>query len=103
MITSGCTGWDPNVAEYAVADSVLGQWKTIGNPCSGPDSENTFHAQSTFVFPVAGKEDIYIAMFDRWKKENLIDSRYVWLPVNFRGDSIEIAWQEQWSLKTILK
>ena len=34
MITSGCTGWDPNVAELAVADSIMGQWTTIGNPCT---------------------------------------------------------------------
>ena len=30
MLSSGCTGWDPNVAELAVADSIMGQWTTIG-------------------------------------------------------------------------
>ena len=27
MLSSGCTGWDPNVAEIAVADSIMGTWK----------------------------------------------------------------------------
>ena len=47
MLSSGCTGWDPNVAELAVADSIMGQWTTIGNPCTGPDADKTFYAQST--------------------------------------------------------
>jgi hypothetical protein len=98
MLTSGCTGWDPNVAEYAVADSVLGAWTIIDNPCTGKDADSTFYAQSTFVFPVAGKEDIYIAMFDRWNKTNLIDSRYIWLPVCFKGDRIEIEWKDEWGI-----
>ena len=42
MLSSGCTGWDPNVAEIAVADSIMGTWKTIGNPCTGPDADKTF-------------------------------------------------------------
>lgn len=64
MLSSGCTGWDPNVAEIAVADSIMGTWKTIGNPCTGPDADKTFYAQSTYVQPVIGKKDAYIAMFD---------------------------------------
>src|SRR5699024_1575905 len=43
LISSGCTGWDPNVAEYAVADSMLGEWTVIGNPCTGPGAEKTFY------------------------------------------------------------
>ena len=34
MITSGCTGWAPNAAQYAVADSMLGEWTVKGNPCT---------------------------------------------------------------------
>lgn len=86
MLSSGCTGWDPNVAELAVADSIMGQWTTIGNPCTGPDADKTFYAQSTYVQQVYGKGNAYIAMFDRWKKKNLEDSRYVWLPLEFGKD-----------------
>jgi hypothetical protein len=98
IISSGCTGWDPNVAEYATADSMLGKWTTIGNPCTGKDADSTFYAQSTFVFPVAGKKDAYIAMFDRWNKTKLIDSRYIWLPVRFKDGKVEIEWRDRWDL-----
>ncbi len=96
LISSGCTGWDPNVAEYAVADSLLGAWKVMGNPCKGPHAEKTFFSQSTFVLPVEGQQEKYIAMFDKWNKTDLIDSRYVWLPVRFQSDSLVIDWQDKW-------
>ena len=96
MLSSGCTGWDPNVAEIAVADSIMGTWKTIGNPCTGPDADKTFYAQSTYVQPVIGKKGAYIAMFDRWKKKDLEDSRYVWLPVLIKDGKITIPWHEKW-------
>ncbi len=57
LITSGCTGWAPNAARLAVADSMAGPWKELGNPCVGPEdrTRTTFDSQSTFVLPVAGK------------------------------------------------
>jgi len=94
VLTSGCTGWDPNHALIAVADSIMGPWTVIGDPCTGPDADKTFYAQSTYVQPVQGKEDCYLAMFDRWKKKDLEDSRYVWLPIRWNGDKPEIPWQE---------
>lgn len=99
MITSGCTGWSPNEAMYAVADSVMGPWKLVSNPCVGPDAEKTFYAQSTHILKVDGLNDFYIAMFDRWEKKNLVDSRYIWLPVCFKGDAMNIPWKDAWSLK----
>lgn len=98
-LSSGCTGWDPNQAQYARADSMLGKWTVIGTPCSGKDADITFYGQSTFVLPVAGKEDAYIAMFDKWNKTDLINSRYIWLSVTFRGDSVDIAWQDKWEVE----
>ena len=50
MLSSGCTGWDPNVAEIAVADSIMGTWKTIGNPCTGPDADKTFFTRRVLTF-----------------------------------------------------
>jgi beta-galactosidase len=97
MITSGCTGWDPNMAQYAIADSILGKWSMIGNSCRGKDSEITFKAQGTFVLQVDGRKDLYIVMFDRWNKIDLDDSRYIWLPVLFHGDKIEIPWKKKWN------
>lgn len=98
LFTSGCTGWNPNRAELHVADNLFGPWTSLGDPMRGPDSEITFDAQSTFVLPVAGREDAFIFMADRWKPENLQDSRYIWLPVRVEGDTPYVEWMDHWQL-----
>lgn len=99
ILSSGCTGWDPNPAKYAVADSIMGDYRIIDNPCVGTDADKTFYAQSTFILPVEGKKDTYIAMFDRWNKTDLEDSRYVWLPLSFEGEKMVIEWKDEWKLE----
>lgn len=97
LLTSGCTGWDPNEAMYAVSDSMFGEWKNMGNPCVGEGSDITFGAQSTFMLPLGEDGDQFVFMADRWNKLDLEDSRYVWLPGSFRGDRMEISWQDKWT------
>lgn len=97
MLTSGCSGWDPNEADLAVADSIMGPWRQLGNPCRGVDADKTFYGQSTFVLPIAGREGQFIAMFDRWNKLNLEASTYIWLPIAIDGDSLSIPWAEAFS------
>lgn len=95
VLTSGCSGWDPNSAQIAVADSIMGEWTVLGDPCRGADAEKTFYAQSTYVQPVAGADDLYLAMFDRWNKTDLQDSRYVWLPIVWGDDDTPtIPWKD---------
>jgi len=101
LITSGCTGWSPNPAMLATADSILGTWTELYNPCKGPKSDSTFLAQSTFVLPVPGKPGKFIFMADRWNKTDLEDSRYVWLPLKIENDSISIRWLASWSLENL--
>lgn len=103
MIASGCTGWDPNAARSAVASSIWGPWTELGNPCRGPGAETTYGAQSTFVFPVAGKEGAFIFMADRWKKTDLADSRYVWLPLQFPEGRPVVQWLPSWDLSVFEK
>ena len=97
LLTSGCSGWDPNVADVAVADSMLGEWTPLGNPCVGEDADKTFYGQSTYVQPVIGHPDLYVALFDRWNKTDLPDSRYIWLPLRFVGGKPKIVWKKAWS------
>lgn len=92
LIASDCTGWNPNTARSAVAPTIFGPWKELGNPCTGKDADKTFFSQSSYVLPVTGRKDTYIAMFDRWNKDNLNDSRYVWLPLTFENDKFLIPW-----------
>jgi beta-xylosidase len=100
LITSDCTGWAPNAATVAVADSILGTWTEKGNPCQGAVSETdvTFNSQSTYIQPVVGRPEVFIFMADRWNPENAIDGRYVWLPVQWDQGMPVIKWMDKWNL-----
>ncbi|MDX8341007.1 glycoside hydrolase family 43 protein [Draconibacterium sp. IB214405] len=98
MITSGCTGWDPNAARLFTAESIWGPWTQHPNPCIGPDADLTFHSQSTYILPVAGKKDAFIFMADRWTPKSPIDAPYIWLPIQFENGLPVLKWKDQWDL-----
>jgi len=98
LITSGCTGWDPNAARSAVADSIWGTWTSLGNPCVGREAETTFQSQGTHILPVQGKKGAFIFLADRWTPRNPIDGGYIWLPLSFENGKPIIRWYAQWDL-----
>ena len=103
LITSGCTGWEPNKASLHVANSLFGPWEHAGDPMVGPEAGLTFGGQSTFVLPVQGKRDAFIFMADRWNPKDLADSRYLWLPVNFKNGLPSVEWKDEWKLSDFNK
>lgn len=103
FVGSHCTGWAPNPAYSAVAESIWGPWKPLGNPTRGPKSEITFGGQSTYVLPVQGKPGAFIFIADIWRPKNAIDGRYVWLPVEFEGDGYVVSWRDSWDLSFFRK
>ncbi|MHB9055923.1 MAG: family 43 glycosylhydrolase [Paludibacteraceae bacterium] len=98
MITSGCTGWEPNEARMFSANSIWGPWTQHPNPCKGEKGEITFEGQSTYVQQVYGKKDAYIFMADMWRPKHPVDGRYIWLPISFENDKPTIVWSSSWDL-----
>lgn len=97
MISSGATGWAPNVGKYTVADSMMGPWKTMRDVA--PGSSTTFGSQSTQVITVDAAAGKFIYMGDRWNQNDLANSRYIWLPIEFgQNDEIALQWHDEWSL-----
>ncbi len=88
MVCSGCTGWVPNAARAFVADSIMGVWTPLGNPCVGEGADKSFGAQSTWIQKVEGtrkpgEAPRYIFMADAWRPQDAQDGRYVWLELRF--------------------
>jgi beta-xylosidase len=98
LITSGCTGWEPNAARSFVASSIWGPWQQLENPAVGPKADITYNSQSTYILPVAGRKDSFIFMADRWTPKNPIDGGYIWLPLAFDGDQPRLQWADRWDL-----
>lgn len=108
LVGSGSSGWKPNAARYYTTDNLLGRWTSHGNPCLGYNKidsvgiEKTFGGQSSYIIPVQGMKDAYIAMFDIWRPENPITGRYIWLPIDFTTGKMSITWHDAWNL-TVFK
>lgn len=99
MITSGCTGWDPNKARLLTATSILGEWQQLPNPCVGENADKTFGGQSTYVLSLP-ESNQFIFMADSWRPNSLADSRYIWLPIRFSKKEIPfIQWVDEWNIK----
>lgn len=86
MVTSGCTGWDPNEARLLCADSVMGEWTQLPNPCRGENAARTFNGQSAYIY--SDGQGGFTFMADIWRPKNLADSRHIWLPIQFDADGI---------------
>ena len=85
------------------ADSIWGPWTHSHNPCEGENPRlklgpsKTWGGQSTHIFKVQGQPDAYVAMFDIWRPANLIESGYIWVPVEFENDKMVLRWRDEWS------
>ena len=73
MITSGRSGYTPNQSEYAQAENWTDVFVSTGDPHVGDDTLSSFNSQISQVFKVPGKEDLYIAIADRWMPDHLLD------------------------------
>ena len=94
MVSSGCTGWAPNAALFAICPHLLGKWKLIDNPCEGKYARQTFFGQSSYIFKADGK---FFLMLDHWKPSDLRNSGYSILPIEITDDNcLIIPWQDEW-------
>ena len=82
-----------------MADSIFGEWTAMGDPCVGDDAHTTFYSQSTCVFRDP-ESDTWIYMGDRWNEDDLSNSRYIWLPIEFDGQGgMSISFVDEWKLE----
>jgi hypothetical protein len=93
LFTSGKSGWSPNPCHYAWANDVAGPWTKMGEFAVGTGRETTFRSQSTELIEHDGT---LIYMGDRWNQRDLGDSRYIWLPLLIKGDSVRMEWLDKW-------
>lgn len=75
MLTSGMTGYIPNQSDAAVADDYEEPFVSVGDPHVNDVSMASFNSQIGQVFKVPGKNDLYIAIADRWVPDYVVDAK----------------------------
>jgi len=92
MISSACTGWLPNQATYAYADSLTGKWSAL-YPLG---DATTYDTQPTYILPVTGSETTsYLYIGDRWDPSDYHQSSYVFLKLEIPVDRVmKLEWAD---------
>lgn len=89
LLSSYCTGWNPNQGKWTVADSITGDWAELKNF----GDETTYRSQPTFVWQ-SGNRYWYFA--DRWDPQDYFNSSYVVLEIEFDADGAPyIVWKDE--------
>jgi hypothetical protein len=97
VLGSHLTGWHPNPNVYATSRSLSGPWTEMAN--IAPPETNTYDSQSTMLLKVTGSRAttvIYIG--DRWKPQQLWDSRYIWMPLEIGDGKFSLPAPIPWTL-----
>ncbi|KUO18134.1 family 43 glycosylhydrolase [Streptomyces dysideae] len=66
LVTSGTTGYYPNPSMVAVAPSYHGPWRELNDPHPDDPTRSSYQSQISCVFRHPHKQDLYIALADRW-------------------------------------
>lgn len=103
---SECNGWDParGHAATALADP-LGEWTECPNFCTDADDHISYRSQGAFVFSVKDlgyDPKCFIFYGDRWNKNNVGGSTYVWLPLSVRSGYPTVRNYATWSLDEVM-
>ncbi len=95
MISSACTGWEPNQAKITTSKSLTEGWaslKDIGDRI-------TFDTQASSILTIKGtKGTVYIYVGDRWKDPDLPNSKIIMLPIEFENGEMVLRYRKQWKL-----
>ncbi|KAJ6611375.1 glycosyl hydrolase, partial [Mycena sp. CBHHK59/15] len=89
----------PNDAQYFTAPAISGPWSARKQLT--PPGKFTYESQNTFELKIAGtKNTTFIFMGDRWDRDELSDSRYMWLPLVLDEETgaAGMVWRDVWTV-----
>jgi hypothetical protein len=99
LLASHLSGWSANDNVYATATSLSGTWSSFRT--FAPAGTNTYTTQTANIITVAGSSGTtYLYAGDRWTTGNLGTSPLVWLPLTVSGTTVNVGWQNSFSLDT---
>jgi hypothetical protein len=83
LLSSNCTGWNPNQLQYATATDIAGTWSPLANLANGI----SYDTQPTYMIPLPGSQDSTFLFFcDRWQDPGLAESKTIVFPVTVNPD-----------------
>ncbi len=95
MISSACTGWDPNQAMITTSSSLTHGW----GPLEKIGDHIAFDTQASSILAIKGtKATTYVYVGDRWMDPDLPHSKIILLPIEFENGRMVLRWHQNWQL-----
>lgn len=95
LISSKCTGWDPNQATISYSTSLTSGWSSMTNLGNGI----TFDTQAASILTVKGTSGTsYLYVGDRWQDPALAESKTIIFPVTFSGTTCNFKYLQQFDV-----
>jgi len=95
MLSSACTGWEPNQACLSTStrvDSLWGELRPVGDRVA-------FDTQASSILTLRGTEGIvHLYVGDRWMDPDLPDSKIILLPVSFGEGTMDFRYRDTFEL-----
>jgi len=95
MISSACTGWDPNQAKLSTSKDIKTGW----TPLKNIGDHIAFDTQASSILTIKGTEGtVYIYVGDRWMDPDLPRSKIIMLPITFENGQMQLNYYDSWQL-----
>jgi len=96
--TSRTAGIRSTATAYYTATNLAGPWSPP-RVLSTPGSDNSWDTQCDFVFPIQGTQGtVYMYDGDRWIHTAARQGDYLWLPLEFDGDTPILNYYQDWAI-----
>jgi len=96
--TSRTAGIRSTPTNFYTATNLAGPWSPP-KVLSTPGSDNSWDTQCDFIFPIQGTQGtIYMYCGDRWIHTDARQGDYLWLPLEFDGDTPILNYYQDWDI-----
>lgn len=95
MLSSACTGWDPNQCMLSVSRSLTQGW----SPLTPVGDRIAYDTQASGILTLRrGKRTLHIYVGDRWKDPDLPQSKIIITPITLRDGRCHFPYMETYHL-----
>ena len=98
MLSSACSGWDPNQCKLSTSDSLTGGWTSLTPLGNGI----AYDTQAASILTVKGtKATTYLYVGDRWQDPDLPQSKTIIFPISFSNGKCEFTYHQQFDINFV--
>jgi len=95
MLSSACTGWDPNQCKLSCSSSLTEGW----SPLENVGDSICYDTQAASILTINGtKQTTYLYVGDRWMDPTLPESKTIIFPVTFADGKCELHYTEKFEI-----